>query len=85
MCLSFELHSFMKSKAKSIALASAVKIEEPSGKRNVLQLPFVKVRDVQYKMNQINDKQHQNSFLVWISKLTLCVCYLQTVYHQHPM
>ena len=33
----------MKSKAKSIALASAVKIEEPSGKRNVLQLPFVKV------------------------------------------
>ena len=28
----------MKSKAKSIALASAVKIEEPSGKRNVLQL-----------------------------------------------
>ena len=33
----------MKSKAKSIALASAVKIEEPLGKRNVLQLPFVKV------------------------------------------
>ena len=43
MNLSFELHSFMKSKAKSIALASAVKIEEPSGKRNVLQVPFVKV------------------------------------------
>ena len=41
--LSFKLHSFMKSKAKSIALASAVKIEEPSGKRNVLQLLFVKV------------------------------------------
>ena len=39
----FKLLSFMKSKAKSIALASAVKIEEPSGKRNVLQLPFVKV------------------------------------------
>ena len=35
----------MKSKAKSIALASAVKIEEPSGKRNVLQLPFVKVAE----------------------------------------
>ena len=33
----------MKSKAKSITLASAVAIEEPSGKRNVLQLPFVKV------------------------------------------
>ena len=33
----------MKSKAKSIALASAVKIDEPSGKHNVLQLPFVKV------------------------------------------
>ena len=33
----------MNSKAKSIALASAVKVEEPSGKRNVLQLPFVNV------------------------------------------
>ena len=43
MNLALELHSFMKSKSKSIALASAVKIEEPSGKRNVLQLPFVKV------------------------------------------
>ena len=32
MNLSFELHSFMKYEAKSIALASAVKIEEPSGK-----------------------------------------------------
>ena len=41
--MSFELHSFMASKAKYIALASAVKIEEPSGKRNVLQLPFAKV------------------------------------------
>ena len=38
-----KLLSFMKSKAKSIALVSAVKIEEPAGKRNVLQLPFVKV------------------------------------------
>ena len=26
-----------------MALASAVKIEEPSGTRNVLELPFVKV------------------------------------------
>ena len=33
MNLSFELHSYMKSKAKSMALASAVKIEEPSGTR----------------------------------------------------
>ena len=33
----------MKSKSMSIALASAVKIEEPSGKRNILQLLFVKV------------------------------------------
>ena len=34
----FELQSFMMSKAKSIAaLASAEKIEEPSGRRNVLQ------------------------------------------------
>ena len=31
MNLSIELHSFMESKAKSIDLASAVKIEEPSG------------------------------------------------------
>ena len=40
MNLSFELHSFRKPKAKSVALASAERIEEPSGKRNVLQLPF---------------------------------------------
>ena len=37
MNFSFELHSLMK------FLASAVKIEEPSGKRNDLQLPFVNV------------------------------------------
>ena len=35
--LLYELQSLMQSKAKSIALASAVKIEEPSGRRKVLQ------------------------------------------------